>query len=43
MCVPPVLRYMELGEVFCVQEFRLQQSVCGLLQLFLFFLGGNES
>ena len=43
MYVPPVLRYMELVGVFCVQEFRLQQSNLGLLQLFLFFLGGNVS
>ena len=36
MCFPPTLRYMELEGVFCVQKFRLQQSIFGLLQLFLF-------
>ena len=36
-CVfPPALRHMELEDVFCVQEFRLQQSIFGLLQLFCF-------
>ena len=36
MCFPPTLRYMELECVFCLQKFRLQQSILGLLQLFLF-------
>ena len=36
MCVPPVLRYMELGGVFCVQEFRLQQSIVDCCSFFVF-------
>ena len=36
MCFPPTLRYTELEGVFCAQKFRLQQSILGLLQLFLF-------
>ena len=36
MCVPPVLRYTELGGVFCVQELRLQQSDLWIAAAFLF-------
>jgi precorrin-2 C(20)-methyltransferase len=35
MCVPPVLRYTELGGVFCVRELRLQQSLWDCCSFFV--------
>ena len=36
-CVfPPALRHMELEDVFCVQEFRLQQSIVDCCSFFCF-------
>ena len=38
MCVPPALRFMGVEVLFYLQEFRLQQSRLGLLQLFYLYL-----